>query len=156
MMGSLGIMREILDFAANVDEAIAIMDSFRIEFGSGPAVHYLISDASGDSVVVEYGSGEMNVIRKGSEWQAITNFLLESAGSEPESQCGRYKTISGKLSDNNGMISIKEGLQLLSDVSQGDPLVEGTQWSALYDLSGPKLNLSVGMDYSHSWIFSID
>jgi len=68
VMGSLGIMREILDFAATVDEAIGIMDSFRIEFGGGPAVHYLIVDTKGNLAIVEYGSGKMNAIRKTSIW----------------------------------------------------------------------------------------
>ena len=156
VMGSLGIMREILDFAATVDEALAIMNSYRIEFGGGPAVHYLIADTNGDSAIVEYGSGEMNIIRKESEWQAITNFLLEDAGSEPELICNRYKKISEKLTSANGILSIKEGTQLLSDISQGDPTVEGTQWSALYDLSQVMLNVSIGMDYKNWQSFSIE
>jgi hypothetical protein len=155
VMGSLGIMREILDFAATVDEALAIMDSYRIEFGGGPAVHYLIADANGDSAIVEYGSGEMNIIRKESDWQAITNFLLEGAGSEPELMCDRYKKISEKMTSTNGVLSIKEGTNLLSEISQGDPKVEGTQWSALYDLSQVILNVSIGMDYKNWQSFSI-
>lgn len=156
VMGSLGIMREILDFAANVEEALAIMDSYRLEFGGGPAVHYLISDASGDSAVVEYGSGEMHVIRKTSDWQGITNFLLESAGDQPELECSRYQKISEKLTANQGSISLNDGIQLLADVSQGDPAVEGTQWSALYDLAKLELNLSIGKDYSHPLSIKMD
>jgi len=156
VMGSLGMMREILDYAADVDEALAIMDSYRLDFGGGPAVHYLISDASGDSAVVEYGSGEMHVIRKTAEWQAITNFLLESAGDQPELECTRYRKISEKLTASMGSVSLKDGMQLLADVSQGDPTVEGTQWSALYDLAKLELNLSIGKEYSHTLKIAID
>ncbi len=156
VMGSLGIMREILDYAGDVEEALAIMDSYRLDFGGGPAVHYLISDASGDSAVVEYGSGEMRVIRKTSEWQGITNFLLESSGVQPELECTRYQKISEKLTANQGSISLKDGIQLLADVSQGDAAVEGTQWSALYDLAKLQLNLSIGKEYSHPMSIRID
>jgi choloylglycine hydrolase len=156
VMGSLGIMREILDYAATVDEALEIMNTYRIEFGGGPAVHYLIADAKGDSAIVEYGSGKMNVIRKDSDWQAITNFLLEDAGSEPELMCDRYNKISEKLTSTSGVLSIKEGTQLLSDISQGDPTVEGTQWSSLYDLSKVILNVSIGMEYKDWNSYSIE
>jgi hypothetical protein len=156
MMGSLGIMREILDYAANVEEALAIMDSYHLKFGDGPAVHYLISDASGDSAVVEYGSGEMHVIRKTSNWQAITNFLLETAGDQPELACSRFQKISEKLTAAMGSISVKDGMRLLADVSQGNPAVEGTQWSALYDLAKLELNLSFGKEYARTLKFSID
>jgi hypothetical protein len=155
VMGSLGIMREILDFAATVDEALEIMNTYRIEFGGGPAVHYLIADAGGNSAIVEYGSGKMHIIRNDSDWLGITNFLLEDAGSEPELMCDRYNKISNKLTANSGVLSIKEGTQLLSDISQGDPMVEGTQWSAIYDLSQVMLNVSIGMDYSDWKSFSI-
>ena len=155
MMGSLGIMREILDYASNVDEALAIMDSYRVEFGGGPPVHYLIADGEGNSAVVEYGTGEMQILRSDSNWLAMTNFLLETPGQDPEMQCDRYKKISEKLTSSNGVISIKEGMQLLSDVSQDNPQVEGTQWSALYDLTEGKLHLCVGKDYAHQFSFSI-
>lgn len=156
VMGSLGIMREILDFAATVDEAIDIMSKYRIEFGGGPAVHYLIADANGDSAIVEYNSGKMHIIRDEGDWLAITNFTLEGAGPEPELMCDRYKKISDKLTSNNGILSVKEGTQLLSEVSQGDPQVEGTQWSALYDLYEIMLKVSIGMDYSDWKSFSIE
>ena len=156
MMGSLGIMREILDFASTVDEAVAIMESYRIEFGGGPPVHYLIADSQGNSVIVEYGSGKMQVIERSANWQAMTNFLLESSGPQPELQCDRFRKISEKLSSTEGVISDKQGMQLLSDVSQGDPQVEGTQWSAIYDLSKKDLSVAVGKDYSRIFSFSIN
>lgn len=116
VMGSLGIMREILDFAATVDEAIDIMNKSRIGFGGGPAVHYLIADANGDSALVEYNSGKMHIIPDEGDWLAITNFTLEDVGLEPELICDRYKKISDKLTLNSGLLTIKEGTQLLSGV----------------------------------------
>ena len=44
-VGSLGVMRQVLDRAASVDEAIAIFRRAPIDFEGGPPLHYLVADA---------------------------------------------------------------------------------------------------------------
>src|SRR5215211_4612502 len=39
-IGSLGIMREILDHARDVDEAVSIIENYNIDFEGGPPIHY--------------------------------------------------------------------------------------------------------------------
>ena len=56
-LDSLEIIRLLLDNATEVDEALAFFDDYNIDWGSGPPVHYLIADASGDSAVVELIDG---------------------------------------------------------------------------------------------------
>jgi choloylglycine hydrolase len=45
-IGQLEVIREILDHAGTVDEAIDIIDSFNIDMGSVP-IHYMIASVSG-------------------------------------------------------------------------------------------------------------
>ena len=48
---SLEAIRLILDSARSVEEAVALLGSYNIDWGSGPALHYLVADASGQSAV---------------------------------------------------------------------------------------------------------
>ncbi len=43
-LNSLEIIRLLLDYAGTVDEAITLMGQYNLDFGQGPAVHYLISE----------------------------------------------------------------------------------------------------------------
>ena len=58
-IGSLMVIRNMLDYARNVDEAIAILGSYNIDFEGGPAIHYLIADPSGRAALVEFYQGKM-------------------------------------------------------------------------------------------------
>ena len=41
-----------------------------------PPIHYMITDRSGASVVVEYIRGEMHVIMEETPYQVMTNFVI--------------------------------------------------------------------------------
>ena len=59
-VGSLGVMRLVLDRAANVDEAIAIFRATAVDFTGGPPLHYMVADAAGASAVIEYVRGRVH------------------------------------------------------------------------------------------------
>jgi uncharacterized protein YceK len=86
-IGSLGVIREILDHARNVDEAVAILSSYNVDMEGGPSIHYLIADQSGRSALVEFYQGEMVVIPNETDWHLATNFLCASAGASAEGEC---------------------------------------------------------------------
>jgi hypothetical protein len=142
---SLGVMRELLDYADTVPEALEIMSRYTIDFGGGPPIHYLIADANGEAALVEYGRGAMNVIPNESPWHLATNFLLESASGDPRDTCWRYQTLAEKLTSASGRLSGNSAMDLLQDVSQEG--TTGTQWSAVYILSTGLLHLAMGREY---------
>jgi len=66
----------LLDNAATVPEAIALMDKIQLVMveahGSKATVHLAIEDASGDSAILEFIDGKL-VIHHGREFQVMTN-----------------------------------------------------------------------------------
>jgi hypothetical protein len=146
---SLGVIREMLDHARNVDEAVDIMGSYNIDMGSGPPIHYLIADASGRAVLVEFYQGEMHIIPNETAWHLATNFLRASAGDSPQGKCWRYDTIDERLTESGGQITAHEAMDLLADVSQA-----GTQWSVVYEMSSSEVNVAMGRAYEQIHTFS--
>ncbi len=130
-IGSLAIMRELLDHAKTVEEALALFAQYNIDFTGGPPLHYLIADANGDTALVEFIEGERVVIPNAHPWHTATNFLLATAGENPRGRCSRYRTIDEKLTQVEGRLNPEEALALLQDASQPG----NTQWSVVYDIT---------------------
>jgi len=149
-IGSLMVIRNMLDYAWNVDEAIAILGSYNIDFEGGPAIHYLIADPSGRAALVEFYQGEMIVIPNNEPWHQATNFLRAGAGETPEGRCWRYDKISEQLSASNGKLTPQEAMDLLADVSQ-----EETQWSIVYGISENGVNVVMGGDYGEALTYQL-
>ncbi len=78
----LAVIREILDHAATVDEAVEILSSYNIDMGQVP-LHYLVASAAGEAALVEFYQGEIQVFRSEDPWQIATNFLVASTAGHP-------------------------------------------------------------------------
>lgn len=153
-VGSLALMRRILNQAEDVDAALKILTSVKPIWGGGPALHYLISDANGRSVVVEYIQGEIVVLESKKDWQVATNFLLGQSNQAHENQCWRFDKMEQALEDLSGQLSQQQLMDLLASVSQ-DGEGSRTQWSIVYDNSRGEISLVVGQGYSHPYRFEL-
>lgn len=149
-ISSLGIIREMLDHAKNVDEAIDILSSYNVDWSGGPPIHYLIADRLGDAVLVEFFQGEMVVIPDNGKWHQATNFLVSSDPENPLGRCWRYDTIHQQMKLNGGIQSSEMAMALLAKVAQ-----EGTQWSVVYDLGLGEVHIVMGKDYDQVITLSI-
>jgi hypothetical protein len=150
-ISSLGVIREVLDHAGDVDEAIAILQSFNINFEGGPPIHYLVADASGNAALFEHYQGEIHIIYNQAPWHLATNFLRASTGETDDGYCWRYDTLSEGLSNAGGRLEPSNAMTLLSDVSQA-----GTQWSIVYDISSGDIHVSMGRDYDNVHVMHLD
>jgi len=148
--GSLRIIRKMLDRASNVDEALAIMQSYNIDMTGGPPLHYLIADASGRSVLVEFYQGEMVVTPNETAWHLATNFVRASVDDPADGNCWRYDEVSQRLADAKGQLSTQDAIDLLADVSQ-----EITEWSIVYGISTGEINVSMGRQYDDVHTFHL-
>jgi penicillin V acylase-like amidase (Ntn superfamily) len=144
-IGSLGIMRDVLDHARTVDEAVAIFERYNIDMEGGPTLHYLIADASGRSVLIEFWDGEMIVQPNAQGWDMATNFVRATAANAPESMCWRYRTISAQMSESAGHLTPEDALGLLSRVAQ-----PSTQWSIVYGMASGEIRVAMHGDFDHA------
>jgi hypothetical protein len=140
-ISSLAIIREMLDHARDVDEAVAIMESYNIAWSGGPPLHYLIADASGRAVLVEFQAGRMIVIPNEAPYHLATNHLRVTASGH--GGCWRYATLDDRLTETEGRLAPQEAVALLEEVAQ-----EGTQWSIVYGFSSGDVRVVMGREYS--------
>lgn len=145
---SLLAMRKMLDQAGNVDEAVDILQRYNIDWGSGPALHYLIADRSGRAVLAEFYQGQLRLLPNDNPWHLATNFLVSSVSGSATGQCPRYDQLDRRLSTTRGEINAREALSLLSDVSQAN-----TQWSIVYGLSTGEVTVTMGREYTRTHTF---
>ena len=139
------LVREILDHAKNIDEAVEICKKYNV-FDNGESIvshHLLISDPSGESVIVEYNSGEWRVMFNKKPWQVVTNSPLYNVPEEKRIlTCWRYKKASDLLKKTNGVVDWKAGMNILKSVSG-----KGTQWSTICDMISKEIYISLYRNY---------
>jgi hypothetical protein len=148
-IGSLTVIRKILDSAATVDEAVAIFRQFNINMGGGPPLHYLIADRTGRAVLVEFYQGTMQVIPNETPYHQATNFL-QSSVQNPARQCWRRDAIAQRLAQTGGRTNAGDAMQLLSDVSQ-----DITQWSIVYGMTAADVTVTMGRQYEKQHRFNL-
>ncbi|NLL78715.1 MAG: linear amide C-N hydrolase [Clostridiales bacterium] len=134
-------IRLILDHAATVDEAVALLEQYDMHSVIGTAHHFAIADASGKSVVVEYVSGEMVV----TQTDIVTNHYLSEKkyGIGSEQSHKRFDTLTvlkqdyeemkteGKLAEGaEDCFELKKCMQTVAQSNY--PGEEQTQWTVLY------------------------
>jgi len=148
-IGSIGIIRQILDHARDVDEAVELFEQYNIDFRGGPLIHYLIADPGGKAVLIEFYQGEMIVLPNEAPWHLATNHFCCTA--DGDGGCPRYRTISELLTATNGQLDPQSAMQLLSEVKQGM-----TQWSSVYDMTSGDINVAIAGEYDLVYNFHLD
>lgn len=138
---SLMVIRKILDSAANVDEAVAILRRYNISMSGGPPLHYLMADQSGRAALVEFYQGKLIVIPNETQWHQATNFIRSSVDN-PAGQCSRYDKIAERLGQTGGRVTAQNAMQLLREVSQ-----RITQWSIVYGMTSGEITVTMGRQY---------
>jgi hypothetical protein len=143
---SLYLIRMLLDHAADVDEAVGIIRGVNLDWGSGPALHYLLADRGGHAALVEFVNGELVVLKNEQPWHLGTNFLRSLTGEDSASGCWRYDALQGRLSEAHGRATSDEALRLLEQVSQ-----ENTQWSIVYGIESGNVDIVMGRDFEQAY-----
>lgn len=134
--------RLMLDHAANVDEAISLLSKYNIYTGPS-GLHYLLADSSGDSAIVEFLDGKIEVVRSDDTWQVASNFIAAKYEAVRTGQ-DRFDKANDYLKKMQGNISEKEAMNILEIVSQS-----GTVWSSLYNMTTGKVSISNERDYEN-------
>ena len=143
---STTLLRLILDYADDVDEAVEIARAYDLHDSAMTSCHYMVADASGRSVILEWvgttdasdndGSArELRVIHNDDDahigdmegardYQVITNFILQPgyyAGSPASDMKGRdrYERIWAELDRTAGVVADEAAaMEILSIVGR--------------------------------------
>ena len=150
-----GAIRYMLNKAATVEEALALLRSIDMHSDIGSAHHYAISDASGRSVVVEYVDNEMVV----TETPAVTNHYLcdakKNVGLYPNDD--RYDRLCSHIDQCNGVMeraALTEAIQEVSQEGVPDKWL-GTAWTMVMDLSHPSVTYYSRRHFDRPFTFEL-
>lgn len=163
------MMRMLLDRAATVDEALEMLQDYNY-WADGEQkgrkvqsnYHYLLSDATGKTRILEYimedgpqgrGKWVMSVI----DGKAVTNSYLSEGWKKTGHVDRRLSTILKTMDDKGGVLTEEEAMKLLDEVHQTrDAKHEGgTVWSVVYNLTKGTATVCVNYDYSNKYSFKI-
>ena len=176
-VGTSMIMRLWLDRCATVEEALALLETVDVRHDAivGTGYHYMIADATGHCVVVEFDKDDewkTVLVRKpvDQDYMLVTNHLLNPKHftTEPDPSVGnpnsrswwRYETAGAYLAAHKGILTLEQAQECLSQVHWVDlPLpsgeVEDTQYSNVYDQQNLTLSLRNWNDYGTTHTFSL-
>jgi choloylglycine hydrolase len=152
------LVREILDHAASLDEAIAIAGKYNV-FDNGREIisHHIFVADPGGSAVLEWRDGEMEVVRDQGDWQVVTNSPLFEVGDKRRRKaCPRYGSLARTLSGAGDTFTWSQGMDTLTKTVQrnrhynldGENLRISTQWSTVFDLEQLTAYVCLGGDFA--------
>jgi predicted choloylglycine hydrolase len=149
------LIRLLLDKAANVEEALALLKKYDLHASMGMMVHFALTDTNGRSVVVEYIDNEMVVI----DTHVVTNFYIHKGkknGIGTAQSHTRYGILMKQLKQSPKM-SIDEVRDALDSVSKDNfGEFESTEWSIIFNQSSKKVRFYHQENYGKSYVFTIE
>lgn len=147
-------IRLLLDKAATVEEAIALLQQYDMHASMNMMVHFAISDANGKSVAVEYINNEMIV----TETPVLTNFYVsegEKYGIGSAQSHKRYDILTKILSENN-TITTEQMKNALDSVSKDNfNEYESTEWSIIFNQTTGEVVYCHRENYKNGYTFSV-
>lgn len=147
-------IRLLLNKAANVDEALELLDQYDMHSSMNMIVHFSLTDKTGKSVVVEYVDNVMHVI----ETPAVTNFYLtegEKYGVGTHQSHQRYEILMDAYRSNqvHTMIDMRDTLDSVSKDNFDE--FESTEWSVIFNLETGVVKYYHRENYENSYLFNI-
>ncbi|MCD8048354.1 MAG: linear amide C-N hydrolase [Clostridia bacterium] len=148
-------IRLLLNKAANVDEALELLQSYDMHASFGYMVHFALADSSGESVIVEYIENETVV----TPTDIVTNFYIaegEKQGIGSSQSHERYEILESTLAENPTM-SMSDMRDALDSVSKDNfNEFESTEWSIVYNQSTGEAVYYHREDYGKGYLFKIE
>lgn len=143
---STTLLRLILDYADDLDEAIEIAKAYDMHDSAMTSYHYMVADSSGRSAILEYvgtndredndstkrelvitysdDDARIGKIEADADYQVVTNFIIQPDYYQDEDQSekkgfDRYERIYQELSKTNGILkSDQEAMDILKIVGR--------------------------------------
>ncbi|MBO7405967.1 MAG: linear amide C-N hydrolase, partial [Clostridia bacterium] len=127
-------LRLLLDRAATVDEALALLAGYDLHGSYDMMVHFAVADAEGKAADVEYVDQKMVVV----ETPILTNFYLaegEKNGIGAAQSHERFKVLEAFLEEHPtaSVYEIRDALKAAGESNFDPDPNERTEWSVIYD-----------------------
>lgn len=148
-------IRLLLDRAADVEEALALLRQYDMHSSMGMMIHFALADRSGRSVAVEYVKNEMVV----TETPVLTNFYLapgEKQGIGTSQSHTRYEILMNRLNEGGAvsMDGVRDALDSVSKDNFGE--FESTEWSIVFNLGQGEARYYHRENYENSYLFRVN
>lgn len=152
------LVREILDQAGSVHEAVSIAEKYNV-FDNGREVishHIFLADPHSGSAVLEWRDGVMHLVKDPGNWQVVTNSdMFEVPLAQRRHACDRYDRLCRAMIRQEETMTWQEAMDALADAKQknrtyvidGQKLKVSTQWSAVFDTGKREIYLALAGDY---------
>ena len=144
------LIREILDHAATVEEAVNIANTYNVFDNSVNTLshHVLVGTPGQESVVIEYNSGEFQAVYSDTDWQVVTNTPVYNVPHQQlMNSCWRYNALYTILEEHDGILPWQQGMDVLDQVHLNCP------WSAIYDMTNRAMYIAVHNNYNDiTWV----
>jgi len=145
------LMRIVLDFASSTDKAIDIIRGFELHNEYNFNIHFMISDATGKSVVVEYAMDKKEKYNKMivTKSSIVTNFNIAKGKKPSLKEKKQYSIIKKmiKTTRNMDVNAVKKTLEAAK---------HNTQYSVIYDLNNRKAIYYVNENYQKEYKVQFD
>lgn len=146
-------VRLLLDTAANVEEALSLLEQYDLHASAGMMVHFAIADADGRSIAVEYIDNEMRVV----ETPIATNFYLtpgEKYGIGTEESHRRYEILTETLRPSMSLDDVRDAMDSVSK-HNFDSAFASTEWSIVFDQGGGEARYYHRENYERAYSFRV-
>lgn len=148
-------IRLLLNQAADVEEALELLSQYDFHASMGMMIHLALSDAEGNSVVVEYVNNEMVV----TETPVVTNFYLsegEKYGIGTSQSHTRYDILNNARGEQDTMTEtdVRDALDSVSKDNFGE--FESTEWSIVMNQETKELTYYHRENYGQGYTISVE
>lgn len=145
-------MRLVLDRAASVDEALALLSKYNMfanEKNPKFSYHFLLGDKSGKSLVLEYVPQEGKWVMSPVATNFATNFYVHPQMYGIGHGHDRFEKLNSVLKKTHNVLTEDEAMSVLASVSQLPTAnkTSNTQWSVVYNLTKGTYTICVGRNY---------
>lgn len=149
-------IRLVLDKAATIDEAVELLRKYNIYFSGDVTCHFLIADATGKSVIVEYYDNGLQVVESDTDYQIASNFIAYHGLNigEGYTEFDRYDAVE-KVLQNNNTVTMGDCEKLLNTIGVYDGETDKLQWSVVYNLTDKTGRIWPYRDTGEAWDFTI-
>ena len=140
--------------AANVDEALALLEKYDMNSSMETAnFHFLLSDADGKNVVLEYTIDDMTVI----DTNYVANHYLAPKMHGLGHAYDRFAVLDSAVKFKKSIFTPFEAMSLLSLVSQPETeeATSMTQWSVVYNLHDLTAQVAIRRNYDKLFNFTL-